>query len=116
MEDDEPNQDIFRYLVIEGYLVRLPTSSRQLVRNQIKGREKLLGRQMSPDEIYKFITNSLSNEIWLHTKAAGNKGATVHQLYSAQQPNYNPESITLNDQTQTQHQNIENFSSDLQTA
>ena len=97
MEDDEPNQDIFRYLVIEGYLVRLPTSSRQLVRNQITGREKLLGRQMNPDEIYKFITSSLSNEIWLHTKAAGNKAATVHQLYSAQQPNYNTESVTLND-------------------
>ena len=110
IEDDEPNQDIFRYLVLEGYLARLPPSSRQLVRNQISGREKLLGRQMSPDDIYKFITISLSNEIWLHTKAAGNKGATVHQLHSAQ-PDYNPEpSIILND---SQEENPE-FSSHQQ--
>ena len=92
IEDDEPNESIFRFLALEGYLVRLPAPARQLVRNQISGREKLIGKKLSPDEIYNFITTSLANEIWLHTKNAGSKGASIHQLCSDQvdQPQLSP--------------------------
>ena len=103
LEDESPNPNIFRYLVLEGYLSRLPSSSRQMVRNQINGREKLLGRQLTPDDIYKFITISLSNEIWLHTKAAGNRGATIHRLHSTQ-PDYIPEQSSIVEDSQEDHQ------------
>ena len=136
LDDYEENEDkkiLFRYLCLEGYLARLPPSTHEMVKNGIRTRSKLLKTQMDPDQIFTYITSNLADDIRMHIKTPSTSSARIHKLQSYsikheqskddQQEALSPKpantqisanNFTSDDQTQTQHQNIENFSSDLQ--